>query len=198
MPEVSDDFDYMNEEYEADFEDTAESDQTRFRKLALLTIVTATLLVSIIPTEPPRIGNSRNDRLHALQYVRSWDDDMFRRQFRICREDFGILLHKIAPLIQRNEAKAVASSGSSINPELRLMITLRILAGAKYLDMKWYRVNVDHVSEIVIDCARAINSTVKNIQIPSNETDWRLESDNFREVLRKKHGSIADDMLFGG
>lgn len=197
MAEISDEFDHMNEEYEADIEDVAESDQTRLRKLALLTIVTATLLVSIIPTEPPRIGNSRNDRHHALQYVRSWDDDMFRRQFRICREDFGNLLHKIAPLISRNEAKAIASSGSSINPELRLMITLRILAGAKYLDMIWYRVNVDHVSEIVIDCARAINSTVKNIQIPLNETDWKLESDNFREVLRKKHGSIADDMLFG-
>ena len=197
MSEIPDDFDYMNEDYQADIEDVAESDQERLRKLALLTIVTATLLISIIPTEPPRIGNSRNDRQHALQYVRSWDDDMFRRQFRICREDFGILLHKIVPLISRNEAKAIASSGSSINPELRLMITLRILAGAKYLDMIWYRVNVDHVSEIVIDCARAINSTVKNIQIPLNETDWKLESDNFREVLRKKHGSIADDMLFG-
>ena len=119
MPEISDEFDHMNEEYEADIEDVAESNQTRLRKLALLTIVTATLLVSIIPTESPRIRNSRNDRHHALQYVRSWDDDMFRRQFRICREDFGNLLHKIAPLISRNEAKAIASSGSSINPELR-------------------------------------------------------------------------------
>jgi hypothetical protein len=32
---------------------------------------------------------------------------------------------------------------------LRLMITLRILDGAKYLDMIWYRVDVD---EYVLDC----------------------------------------------
>jgi hypothetical protein len=121
---------------------------------------------------------------------------MFRRQF-LCREDFGILLHKIAPLIRRNEAKAIASSGSSINPELRLMITLRILAGAKYLDMIWYRGDVDHVNEIVIDCARAINAAINNIKIPSNETEWKLESNTFVKTLRKKNGSIVDDMLFG-
>ena len=69
-------------------------------------------MAAFTPIEPPRIGNSRNDRLHALQYVRSWDDDMFRRQFRLCREDFGSVLRLISPLIQRNEKKAVASSGS--------------------------------------------------------------------------------------
>ena len=112
----------------------------------IIAVVTATILAfTNIPLEPPRIGNSRNSRPEALHYVRSWDDDMFRRQFRLCREDFGDLLSKIAPLIERNEAMARKSSGSSICPELRLMITLRILAGAKYLDMIWYRVSVDHV-----------------------------------------------------
>ena len=42
MPEISNEFDYMNEEYQADIEDVAESDQTKHRKLSLLTIVTAT------------------------------------------------------------------------------------------------------------------------------------------------------------
>ena len=193
----NEDDEYENEEFEAGFMNYEDSDRKRIQKLTVLSIVTTVMVVSFIPMEPPRIGNCRNDRRQALQYVRSWDDDMFRPQFRICREDFGNLLHKIAHLIQRNKLKSIASSDSSINPELRLMITLRILAGAKYLDMIWYRVNVDHVSEIVIDCARAINAALNNIQIPSTETDWILESDNFREVLRKKHGSIADDMLFG-
>lgn len=57
------------------------------------------------------------------------DDDMFTRQFRLSREDFGDILHQIAPLIERNELQAVRSSGSSICPELRLMMTLRVLAG---------------------------------------------------------------------
>ena len=197
MSDVDDYDDFETDDDEADMEDRLDSDRRKFRKVSVLGIVTATIMVAIIPTEPPRIGNSKNDRRQALQYVRSWDDDMFRRQFRLCREDFGNLLHEIAPLIKRNETKAVASSGSTINPELRLMITLRILAGAKYLDMIWYRVNVDHVSEIVIDCARAINAAVNNIKIPSNEADWKIECNTFHETVRRKHGSISEDILFG-
>ena len=120
---------------------------------AIIAVVTATIMAfTNIPLEAPRIGNSRNSRPEALQYVRSWDDDMFRRQFRLCREDFGDLLGRISPLIERNEVMARKSSGSSICPELRLMVTLRKLAGAKYLDMIWYRVSVDHVHEYVEDC----------------------------------------------
>ena len=164
----------------------------------IIAVVTATILAfTNIPLEPPRIGNSRNSRPEALQYVRSWDDDMFRRQFRLCREDFGDLLSKIAPLIERNEAMARKSSGSSICPELRLMITLRILAGEKYLDMIWYRVSVDHVHEYVEDCLMAINSMVDNIRIPVTNEEWRVESEKFRAVLTAKHGSMGDEMLGG-
>ena len=60
------------------------------------------------------------------------DDDMFARQFRLCREDFGDILVQIQPLIERNEMQAMRSSGSSICPELRLMMTLRVLAGYLY------------------------------------------------------------------
>ena len=145
-------------DYDSDNQSNFSDSEEDFRKLALLTVITTTLLAQTIPLEPPRIGDSRSDRREALQYVRSWDDDMFRRQFRLCRDDFGFVLHKIAPLIVRNEVRAIASSGSSICPELRLMITLRILAGAKYLDMIWYRVHVDHVHELVIDCVKACDS----------------------------------------
>jgi hypothetical protein len=128
-----------------DYESEDELDTAMKRRKLVATVVAVTIGVltafSAIPLEPPRIGNCKNMRPEALQYVISWDDDMFQRQFRICREDFGDLLLKIDPLIRRNEAKAMNSSGSSICPELRLMITLRILAGGKYLDMIWYRVH---------------------------------------------------------
>jgi DDE superfamily endonuclease len=104
----------------------------------------------------------------------------------------------IAPLIQRDEGKARNSSGSSISPEMRLMITLRILAGAKYLDMIWYRVDVDHVNEYVLDCLHAINNVLNNINIPATEAEWRAESELFREVLVKKHGaSVGDECMKG-
>jgi hypothetical protein len=157
-------------------EDSSEDEMiTASRKCRKLTasvaaIATGALMAfSTIPLEPPRIGNCRNSRPEALQYVRSWDDDMFRRQFRICREDFGELLLKINPLIRRNEAKAQNSSGSSICPEMRLMLNLRILAGAKYLDMIWYRVSMDHVQGYVHDCLLAVNSVLEKKSLISSK-----------------------------
>ena len=108
-----------------------------------------------------------------------------------------MVLAKIAPLIQRNEAMARRSSGSSICPEIRLMMALRVLAGERYLDMIWYRVSVDHIHVYVLDCLTAIYSVVDNIRIPSNDSEWRIESEKFRAVLTAKHGSMADEMLGG-
>ena len=190
--------DYQSENDESG--DSEELDRKRRTLMAVtVTVLVAAVLVTLstIPIEPPRIGNCKNSRPEALQYVRSWDDDMFRRQFRLCREDFGDVLRLIAPLIQRNEQQAKNSSGSTICPEMRLMITLRILAGAKYLDMIWYRVSVDHVRTYVDDCLMAINSKIDNIKMPTTDNEWRAESEKFREVLRNKHGSMGDEMLGG-
>ena len=184
---------------EGDTEDEVVIAMKRRKLIAAVAAITTGVLMafSTIPLVPPRIGNCRNSRPEALQYVRTWDDDMFRRQFRICREDFGDLLLKIDPLIRRNEAKARNSSGSAICPEMRLMITLRILAGAKYLDMIWYRVSVDHFQICVQDCLLAINSVLDNIKVPQTDAEWKAESEKFREVLRCKHGLMGDEMLEG-
>ena len=193
MSDIDDDKDSFDE-FDREFEIRDNDQQATFQRLAVLAVVTTAMMAAFIPIEPLRIGNSRNDRLHALQYVRSWDDNMFRRQFRLCREDFGSVLRLISPLIQRNEKKAVASSGSSVSPELRLMITLRILAGAKYLDMIWYRVDVDHVNEIVLDCVHAINSTLNNINTPATETEWIFETEQYRSVanrLKNRYATIG-------
>ena len=188
-----------NDEYGATDEKLSRHGQ-KIRKLteSIAAIATATVIaLSTIPLESPSIDNCRNTRLEALQYVRSWDNDMFRRQFRLYRENFGNLLTLIAPLITPNVVKATASSGSSICPELRLMIILRILAGAKHLDMIWYLVSVDHVQEYVVDCLKAINSAVDNINVPKTDAEWRLESEKFIVVLTAKHGSMGDEMLGG-
>jgi hypothetical protein len=65
-------------------EDSSEDEMiTAARKRRKLTasvaaIATGALMAfSTIPLEPPRIGNCRYSRPEALQYVRSWDDDMF-------------------------------------------------------------------------------------------------------------------------
>ena len=39
-----------------------------------------------------RRGNIERDRKHPLEFIHSWDDTMFKRQFRLTREDFFDLL----------------------------------------------------------------------------------------------------------
>jgi hypothetical protein len=63
--------------------------------------------------------------------------------------------------------------------------SLRILAVAKYLDMIWYRVDVDHVNEYVLDCLHAINNVLKNVNIPATEAEWRAESELLGRFLLK-------------
>lgn len=85
------------------------------------------------------------------------------------QEDFFYVLLKISTDLTRDNKKAIYSSGSSITPELKLMITLRILAGASYLDMVHYRVHVDSVPNIVWETVKAIHKNIDNIKLTSNE-----------------------------
>jgi hypothetical protein len=97
-----------------------------------------------------RAPNVHRDRHHALEFVRSWSDNEFQCQFRLRREVFATCLGLLNVDLQRNEKMAKNSSGSSISPEMMFLITLRILAGASYLDMIWYRVSIKHVFDAIV------------------------------------------------
>lgn len=126
---------------------------------------------SILPTFSLRKGNKHRDRAQILRWAAELDDKMFTRQFRLCREDFFYVLAKIERDIKKNIIKAINSSGSPICPQLMLMITLRILAGASYLDMIHYRVNVDSVASIVWDTVLAIHKRIDNIKLAESEAE---------------------------
>ena len=144
-----------------------------------------------IPLLPGRVGNEHRDRQHSLLTVRSWDDTMFKRQFRLTRLDFNMVLEKIYTSLYRNEQQAINSSGSAVSPELKLLITLRILAGASYLDMIWYNVCVDHVMDLVAETCLAIHNKINNIKMPSTEADFVRLSDGWQHRIKSKFGDIA-------
>jgi hypothetical protein len=106
--------------------------------------------------------NFHRNRQYVLETVETWTDVMFRRQFRVNRELFDSILSSVDakyPITEISERMAILSSGSCICNRLRLYITLRILAGAQYLDMIWYGVNVDHVSDIFKDMVRKLDGS---------------------------------------
>jgi DDE superfamily endonuclease len=142
------------------------------------------------PNKKQRKGNEHRDRFNAIEFVRSWDDEMFYRQFRLCRLDFYFVLQLISPRLDRNAEMARRSSGSTICTELRLCITMRTLAGAEYLDMIHFRVDVDHVSDIVWEVVSEINVTLLNINMPTTVAEWTRLAEGYASVQKKRWGSV--------
>lgn len=145
-----------------------------FNRIKLLVVLKSVLSLeghSMLPMHRFRGGNQQRDRIGIIRWAAELDEKMFRRQFRLVREDFFYVLLKISDDLKTNEKQARNSSGSSVTPELKLMITLRILAGASYLDMIHYRVHVDSVSSIVWDTVKAIHTRIDNIKLASTEAE---------------------------
>ena len=99
-----------------------------------------------------------------------------------------LLIEERFPISEQSKRLAINSSGSYISNKLRLFITLRILAGASYLDMVWYEVNVDHVNELVIAMVRKIDDVLHNINIPNAPEDLRLMAEDWSNIQINKTG----------
>jgi hypothetical protein len=144
------------------------------KKLKLLVVLNSVLSLegdSQLRTFSLRIGNVHRDRAQILRWAAELDEKMFNRQFRLCRTDFFYVLVKISDDLSKNTKNAICSSGSPITPELMLLITLRILAGASYLDMIHYRVHVDSVASIVWRTVQSIHKRIDNIKLAKNDEE---------------------------
>ena len=65
---------------------------------------------------------------------------------------------------------------------------MRILAGASYLDMIWYRVHVDHVmSSIVFLTLHAIDDLIDNIKFLFTEAECRAAANDWNDVQIQRH-----------
>ncbi len=91
---------------------------------------------SVRGEEPLRIRSaSKRRRRHTFAEVTSLLSDYeFKRAFRLSRSSFYKLLDLLGPLLERDEERAMRSSGGPVTPGVRLGVTLRLLAGGSYLD----------------------------------------------------------------
>lgn len=140
--------DVLNVEGEFAFLETDRSVRDRNR------IMLAYLFVQEDKEEPKRkrkaTKRTLKDRLAPWQFIEQWNEEMFYRQFRMTtRSKFYELLRKIidnypGPYAEgkRNYSYGCQQGdnahGHHILLQIKLCITLRILAGASYLDMIWY------------------------------------------------------------
>jgi hypothetical protein len=83
-----------------------------------------------------RERNKIRIRNAALYNMSTMSSTNFRRMFRLSRDAFEILLERISVIdLERDETRAVRSSGSPITLRTKLACTLRFLAGGSYLDI---------------------------------------------------------------
>jgi hypothetical protein len=106
---------------------------------------------------PRRSSKKRRSRVLLLYIAEYLTDDEFARTFRLPRGAFVNLLTTIRPVLLRDAGQAARSSGGVVQPALRLEITLRMLAGASYLDFSMlFRVAKPPIFHSTIDVIQTI------------------------------------------
>jgi hypothetical protein len=162
--------------------------------------------------EQHKLGRSRprkRDRRGWSAFASSLDDKVFRRMFRMPRDSFTTLCQRVESAVGRNVFRSEAylserrlpsthdateALGGIICGEVKLAVTIRMLAGASYLDLlNQYAVPTNTVYRIFHEGISWINST---FQFPLHI--W-LESEDWESLYRVSDlFAAASDGVFRG
>lgn len=150
-----------------------------------------------------------NDRIANIIRFREHIDDKinriklnprdFRRMYRLHPIDYDELLNKIIGRITCNSEMARRSSGSAITPNMKLAISLRILAGGSYLDIAFgYDVDKCNVLPITYKVLTAIDEVTNNIKYPRTASEFRATEATFMKISDALPGTVSagDGVLF--
>ena len=109
--------------------------QSKRRRLFVVVVALKSVMSLEYRDSPHRIGNCHRPRHWIMEWAEELCPVMFRRQFRMVREVMYYMVEIIRCDLEKSERgqqQAINSSGSEISVELKIMITLRMLAGASY------------------------------------------------------------------
>ena len=170
--------------------------------------------MDVVIGDDPQIKNSRKkkvirDRQQAWEFVLSWSNELFYRQFRLSKEVFLLLCERlkgscIGPyangyenyLYGQGKGRNSTPVSGAISMEVKLAITLRLLAGASELDMIWYGVQLSSVNVIFNAIIKQIDSVLSNKEIFNfnHETDHNEFFEIEKDVLQSMYKHFV--MLF--
>lgn len=116
-----------------------------------------------------------NFELHSAQLP----DNMFRRLYRLSKKQMRLLTAIISDDCIRSQ-KRLKTVMPAIGVETMLCVSMRLLAGASYLDVSWpYGISVSSVYEIFQEVLTSLDRCLKNICFPKTEAECRRESLRF-------------------
>jgi DDE superfamily endonuclease len=138
--------------------------------------------------------------VNATKYL---SDLEFTRAFRMSPDCFGKILSILVRRLERDEVQGLRSSGGVVEPAVRLGVTLRILAGASYLDiMLTFRIAKSTVFDVFWDTVQAIKDCLSLPEFPFDDREkLRRVSIDFtssRSPPSPLHGCVGalDGILF--
>ena len=124
------------------------------------------------------LRTSQNSKRPSIRRLRSnvsvatqcLADKQFRRAFRMKREIFMSLVCDLQYRLQRNELQGRLSSGDVVRPDVRLAITLRLLAGGTYHDqMMTWNVGRSSTVDVFLDTLSAVREEISTPGIPFSD-----------------------------
>jgi Villin headpiece domain len=117
----------------------------------------------------------------------------FTSCFRMPREAFQELLTILKPSLERDARRAKNGSGGLVQPDIRLAILLRILAGASYIDLQLvFRIARSTVFAMFNSTLCAILSTLKMSGVPVGDA---LKMRELAEAFRTSR--VSPNPLWG-
>ncbi len=143
------------------------------------------------------------NRVAPWEFVLSWSNALFARQFRLQRAVFDDVLCRLKAAVPNYSLSQIRSRASNplsgpITMEIMLCITLRILAGASYLDMIWYGVQLASVNPIFLKTLSLINFAFPDAEVfnfnpilPGFEQELRTMADDWGAINLRKHGDVV-------
>lgn len=106
----------------------------------------------------------------------------------------SMALHSLVDPLLESKVHKQAGFSNTVDSRTKLLITLRLLAGGKYLDLSWPYGDADStVYSIFDETLTAIEMSLRgNISFPKTERDCRKEARKFQHLRRSPiHGIIS-------
>lgn len=136
--------------------------------------------MNIIMKGPVHLRDTFNYDVHCDQLCSKF----FRRLYRVSKCQMRLLCALISEFCTRKQSRP-NSKIPAIPVETMLCVTMRLLAGASYLDVSWpYGISVPSVYVVFDEVLIALDRALQNIVFPRTEEECRTESLRFSEKRR--------------
>lgn len=130
------------------------------------------------------------DRFDFMKHVHDLTEVQFTRMYRMSFDQFMSLRNDIQPMCKRRQRRN-AYLARAVSTEVMLCVTLRILAGASYLDVSWpYGISTSTVYSVFHETLQALDETLSNIIFPIEEQHCVQEATRFKKMRRSPLNGI--------